>query len=98
LYTQLSHLNLSYTVTGRTLHYFTSISLHIATDHPFIDFHTTIRFNIHAYCFHDKKSSSTSVAKSTDASVRPPNGSPSRIFWMLPRPQAIPRLPFELNA
>ena len=46
----------------------------------------------------DRKSSSRSVAKSSAAEVRPPRGSPSRIFWMLPSPQAMPRLPLLLKA
>ena len=46
----------------------------------------------------DRKSSSRSVAKSSAAEDLPPSGSPSRTFWMLPRPQAIPRLPLELKA
>ena len=43
-------------------------------------------------------SSSKSAVKSSAADDLPPRGSPSLTFWMLPRPQAIPRLPFELNA
>lgn len=46
----------------------------------------------------DRKSSSRSVAKSSAAEDLPPRGSPSRTFWMLPRPQAMPRLPLELKA
>ena len=37
-------------------------------------------------------------AKSSAAEERPPRGSPSRTFWMLPRPQAMPRFPLELKA
>ena len=56
------------------------------------------QFHCVALLSQDRKSSSRSVAKSSAAEDLPPRGSPSRTFWMLPRPQAMPRLPLELKA
>ena len=42
-------------------------------------------------------SASPSSSKSALAVVRPDRRSPSRTFWIFPRPAAIPRLPFALK-
>ena len=71
----------------------------IAINPAFGEVYAAIALNIYGQILHhDRKSSSRSVAKSSAAEDLPPSGSPSRTFWMLPRPQAMPRLPLELKA
>ena len=48
--------------------------------------------------FRKSSSPSSTASKSALALLCPPRGSPSRIFWMLPRPQATPLLPFTEKA
>lgn len=46
-----------------------------------------------------KSSVAAKAPKSSSALMRlPPSGSPSRSFWMLPSPQAMPLFPFTENA
>ena len=60
--------------------------------------------SIYGICFHRgtsnqaRKSSSASVPKSDAALDLPPRGSPSRIFWRLFKPQAMPLFPLLLKA
>ena len=71
----------------------------IAINPAFGEVYAAIALNIYGQILHhDRKSSSRSVEKSSAAEDLPPRGSPSRTFWMLPRPQAMPRLPLELKA
>lgn len=47
---------------------------------------------------YERKSSSSSVEKSSSARLLPPSGSPSEIFCKLFSPQAMPRFPLLLKA